>query len=125
METRDGMWRNQGGYAEEATASACPRTRLPLSSSNKRSFKGKGPIMRKIVLAAAVAASALGLASCQNTAREADDVANAMAADADSLDEQAADAGDDIKEATEATAEEVSAAAERAAREAETMMEND
>jgi ABC-type glycerol-3-phosphate transport system substrate-binding protein len=39
--------------------------------------------MRKFVLAAAIATSALGLAACSETADQADDTVDAMAADAE------------------------------------------
>ena len=83
-------------------------------------------IMRKIIFAAAIATSALGLAACSETATEADDMADAMAADADAMAEEATmmgdDAMDDAMEASDATADEISEAAEQAAAEAEAMM---
>jgi hypothetical protein len=81
--------------------------------------------MRKIVLVAAIAASALTLAACSETAKEADDMAEAMAADADSLAEEAAAAGDDAMEATEAAADEIAASAQEAAAEAEAAMDSE
>lgn len=79
--------------------------------------------MRKIMLAAGLAASALTLAACGETAKEADDVTGAMAEDADKMGEDMEAMGEEAMQATEATAEDVSAAAEQAATDAEKMME--
>jgi hypothetical protein len=79
------------------------------------SLNFKDIIMRKIILAAAIATSALGLAACGETANEAGDLDEAMAADAEAN-----------AEAVEAAAEEgaanVDAAAEEAAVEAESSL---
>ena len=48
--------------------------------------------MRKIVLAAAIATSALGLAACGETAEQAGETVDAMAADAEANAEAAGDA---------------------------------
>ena len=65
--------------------------------------------MRKIILAAAIATSALGLAACSETAEtETDENVNAMT-------EQADAAGEDIENTTEAAATDVEAAADEAA----------
>ncbi len=82
-------------------------------------------IMRKIILAAAVAAATLGLAACSETAKEADDMAGAMAEDADAMAEDAEAMGEDAMAAADAAADEVSAAAEKAAAEAEAMVESE
>ncbi len=73
--------------------------------------------MRKIILAAAVATSALGLAACSNNAeRETDEAVEAIEADA----EVNADAtGEEIETTTTQSAAEVDAAAARAAAQAE------
>lgn len=68
--------------------------------------------MRKIILAAAIATSALGLAACsENAETETDEAVDAIAADADQ-------AGEEIETTTEATGENVEAAADKAAAEA-------
>ena len=67
--------------------------------------------MRKIVLAAAVAASALGLAACSETADSAAETADAMAADAEANTDAMVEATD---EAADATAEAVDGAEEAA-----------
>jgi hypothetical protein len=81
-------------------------------------------IMRKIIMAAAIATSALGLAACSGeTATETEEAADAMAADAeanaDAAVEGAAEATDAAAEATEAAADATVAAAEGAADAAE------
>lgn len=81
--------------------------------------------MRKITLAAALAASAFSLAACSETAKEADDVAGAMAEDADKVGEDMEAMGAEAMEATEATTDEVTDAAEKAAADAEKMMESE
>ena len=55
--------------------------------------------MRKFVLAAAVAGSALALAACSETADSAADTADAMAADVEANTEAAADAAGEAAEA--------------------------
>lgn len=82
-------------------------------------------LMRKIVLAAAIAGSALGLAACSETAEQAGETADAMAADAeanveamaegaegavDAMAEGAEEAGDAMAEAAEDAAETAEAA---------------
>jgi hypothetical protein len=84
--------------------------------------------MRKIILAAAIATSALGLAACQETAKEAGETADAMAADAEAnadaateaVTEGAEAAGETVEAAGEAAAEGVEAAKESAEAAAET-----
>jgi len=72
--------------------------------------------MRKIILAAAIAASALSLAACSETTEEnADDTAETMAADADA---NADNAGQAIEGAADESAANIEAAAENAADEA-------
>jgi hypothetical protein len=66
--------------------------------------------MRKFVLAAAIAGSALGLAACSETAVEAEDTVDAMAADVEANTEAAGDAvaegaADVVEGAEEAAAE--------------------
>lgn len=73
--------------------------------------------MRKIILAAAVATSALGLAACSNnTEAETDEAVVAMEADAEA---NADNAGEEIQATTTQSTAEVDAAARRAAEEAE------
>jgi ABC-type glycerol-3-phosphate transport system substrate-binding protein len=65
--------------------------------------------MRKIILAAAIATSALGLTACGGNAEtETDETVQAMG-------EQAEEAGEDIANTTEAAVEDVEAAADEAA----------
>jgi hypothetical protein len=85
--------------------------------------------MRKIVLAAAIATSALGLAACGETANEASDMADAMAADAESISDEATAMTEEGAEAAAAegaaasdAAGAVADAAEAAAAEAEKAM---
>ena len=112
------------------TNMACLATKLPLfkrpksailgwlygrfgTSGNRIPLADQGfELMRKIVLAAAIAGSALGLAACSEAADEAADAADAMAADAEAVAEEAtAEAG----EAMEAAGDAVEGAAEEAA----------
>ena len=65
--------------------------------------------MRKFVLAAAIATSALGLAACSETAEQAGETVDAMAADAEA---NAEAAGEMVGEAAEATGEAVEGAAD-------------
>jgi len=124
-------------FARGARIQAAPR-RAADAKSEARGISGSSGdfIMRKIMLAAAVAASALSLAACGETAKEADDVAGAMAEDADKMGEdmeamgeemgeEMEAMGEDAMKATEATADEVNAAAEKAAADAEKMMESE
>ena len=68
--------------------------------------------MRKIILAAAIATSALGLAACsENAETETEEAVDAMAADAD-------EAGDDLEAAADETSDNVEAAADEAANDA-------
>jgi len=116
---------------------ACLATKLPLfkrpksailgwlygrfgTSGNRIPLADQGfELMRKIVLAAAIAGSALGLAACSEAADEADAAADAMAADAEAVAEEAtaevADAAEEVADAAEETVEEVTEAAEEAA----------
>jgi hypothetical protein len=65
--------------------------------------------MRKIILAAAIATSALGLAACSETTEsEAGETVDAMVAGAE-------EAGEDVANTTEAAVEDVEAAADEAA----------
>lgn len=75
--------------------------------------------MRKIILAAAIATSALGLAACGETAKETDDMGEAMAADAEANAEAVEATAEEAGAAMEATGEEVAADAEAAAANAE------
>lgn len=81
--------------------------------------------MRKIVMAAAIATSALGLAACSETADETGDLDEAMVADtesnADAMDAEMDEMGADM----EAGANEVEADAEQAAAEAEAEMDEE
>jgi len=81
--------------------------------------------MRKIVMAAAIATSALGLAACSETADEAGDMDEAMVADteanADAMEGEMDEMGADM----EAGAEDMEADAEEAAAEAEAEMEGE
>ena len=70
--------------------------------------------MRKFVLAAAIATSALGLAACQETADSAGETVDAMAADAEANAEAAGEA-----------VEGAAAEADEAAANAEAMMEGE
>lgn len=99
-------------------------SRLALARSPRRGvrvlFAEKGIfIMRKIVLAAAVATSALGLAACGETADAVADTGEAIAADAGSVVEAGTDAVGDAAEATgdavEGAADATTEAAEGAA----------
>ncbi|MGQ7830014.1 hypothetical protein [Altererythrobacter sp. Z27] len=74
--------------------------------------------MRKIVLAAAVAVSALGLAACSETAEEAGETADAMAADAEANADAAVEATEEAVDATAEAAAEATDTAEAAAEEA-------
>lgn len=116
---------------------ACLATKLPLfkrpksailgwlygrfgTSGNRIPLADQGfELMRKIVLAAAIAGSALGLAACSEAADEAADAADAMAADAEAVAEEAtaevADAAEEVADAAEEAVEEVTEAAEEAA----------
>ena len=80
-------------------------------------------LMRKIVLAAAIATSALGLAACSETADTAGETADAMAADAeanaDAMADAAGEAADATAEAATEAADAVEGAVEEAAAEAE------
>lgn len=80
--------------------------------------------MRKIVLAAAIATSALGLAACSETADEAGDMDEAMVADTetnvDAMDSEMDEMGNDM----EATGEDLEMEADEAAAEAEMEMED-
>lgn len=93
-------------------------------------------IMRKIVLAAAIATSALGLAACGETADSVSETGDAMAADAESIAEDATAAGEEAVdaagEAADATGEAAGEAAdatveaaENAAAEAEAMVDSE
>lgn len=119
------------------TNMACLATKLPLfkrpksailgwlygrfgTSGNRIPLADQGfELMRKIVLAAAIAGSALGLAACSEAADEAADAADAMAADAEAVAEEAtaevADAAEEVADAAEEAVEEVTEAAEEAA----------
>lgn len=81
--------------------------------------------MRNIVLAAAIATSALGLAACGETADEAGDMDEAMVADTetnvDAMDAEMDEMGDDM----DAMGEDVEMEAEEAAGDAEAMMEEE
>ncbi len=81
--------------------------------------------MRKIVMAAAIATSALGLAACSETADEAGDMDDAMVADteanADAMDAEM----DEMEADMEAAGDEVEMEAEEAAAEAEAEMEEE
>ncbi len=71
--------------------------------------------MRKIVLAAAVAGSALGLAACSETAEQAGETAEAMAADTEAnVEAMAEEAGDAVEGAAEAVEDAAEGAAEAA-----------
>lgn len=76
-------------------------------------------IMRKIVLAAAIATSALGLAACGETADSVSETGDAMAADAESIADEATAAGEEVAdaagEAADATAEAAGDAADATA----------
>lgn len=76
-------------------------------------------IMRKIVLAAAIATSALGLAACGETAEQADETADAMAADAEANAEAVEEAADEAADATAEAAADATEAVEEAVDEAE------
>lgn len=75
--------------------------------------------MRKIILAAAVAGSALGLAACSETADQAGETVDAMAADTEANAEAVAGAAAEAGEAVEGAAADTAEAAEDAAVEAE------
>ena len=75
-------------------------------------------IMRKIVLAAAIATSALGLAACSETAEEAGEAVDAMAADAEANAEAVADAAGEAADATAEAAGDAAEAVEGAVEEA-------
>ncbi len=69
--------------------------------------------MRKIILAAAIATSALALAACSgNTEESADETVDAMATDAAAADDAVSQ---DVESAATATADDVEAAADEAA----------
>lgn len=74
--------------------------------------------MRKIILAAAVATSALGLAACGETAEKAGEMGDAMAADATSVVEEGTEAVGDAADATTEAAGEAADATTEAAGEA-------
>jgi hypothetical protein len=76
--------------------------------------------MRKIILAAAIATSALGLAACsQQTETKTEEAVDAMAADAEAATDAAVEGAQD---AAAASAEGVEAAADKAAETAEAAM---
>ena len=79
-------------------------------------------LMRKIVLAAAIAGSALGLAACAETADQADETADAMAADAEANAEAMTDAAGEAADAMAEGAEEAADAMAEGAEEASDAM---
>ncbi|MEE4200994.1 hypothetical protein [Erythrobacter sp.] len=81
--------------------------------------------MRKIVLAAAIATSALGLAACSETADEAGDMDEAMVADTEANAEAMDSEMEEAEMAIEEGAAETEMAAEEAAMEAEAEMEGE
>ncbi len=82
--------------------------------------------MRKFVLAAAIATSALGLAACSETAEQTGETTDAMASDADAAVNATAETVDeaatDTEVAVEGAADETAAAADEAAADAEEVM---
>lgn len=93
-------------------------------------------IMRKFVLAAAIATSALGLAACSETAEQAGETVDAMAADteanAEAAGEMADEMADDAAESVDGVADEAGEAAddaegavEEATADAEAMMDGE
>jgi len=81
--------------------------------------------MRKIVMVAALATSALGLAACSETSEEAGDMDEAMVADTEANTAEATAEMDEMGGEMEATGEEMEAEAEGAAADAEAMMEEE
>ena len=85
--------------------------------------------MRKFVLAAAIATSALGLAACGETADSVEGTDEAMAADAEAISEDATATGEEAADATaeaaEGAADAVEEAAEEAAADAEATVEGE
>lgn len=81
--------------------------------------------MRKIVLAAAIATSALGLAACGETAEQAGDLDEAMAADAEANAEAVEAAADEAAAEVDAAAADAANAADEAAADAEAALQNE
>jgi len=81
--------------------------------------------MRKIMMVAALATSALGLAACSETADETGDLDEAMVADTEANTAEATAEMDEMGNDMEATGDVVEAEAEEAAAEAEAEMEGE